>query len=350
MHPNFPDLMKQGITCQKELQVNHLGGRNTYLGYYNSNPDTKIVIKLFTFAKGSKWSEFNQIEREIKNLKKLNHPKIPKYLDSFNTEHGLCVITKYISGQNLGEISENISPMLAYDIVLQILEILIFLQSKDKPIIHQDIKPQNIILGKDNQAFLIDFGLAREDSNNSLSINSAIGGTRGFLSPEQFYRSKVNITVYALAVTYFCLLVRINNKELSEQINVETNKIPFRTKLQNITNSDIVAWLEKCTQPNFKNRFQNAKQARTALQNINPKKIKISKPIDTSEKQEASTIVFDKSKKPYWTDEKIGNLFFMIVMLLSPFIMIPTLLHVMTDIHEELPFEDWKDQVEHNQY
>ncbi|HEY9668448.1 MAG TPA: protein kinase, partial [Coleofasciculaceae cyanobacterium] len=92
---NFPDFSKLGYQVIQELGHNHFGGRITYLATHTSTQQP-VVIKQFQFAKvSSNWSGFKAYEREIQVLQGLNHPGIPRYLDSFETPDGFCMVQEY---------------------------------------------------------------------------------------------------------------------------------------------------------------------------------------------------------------------------------------------------------------
>ena len=79
---NLPDFSTLGYQVIRELGHNYIGGRITYLAT-NLRTQQPVVVKQFHFAKfSSDWSGFKAYEREIQVLQGLNHPGIPRYLDS----------------------------------------------------------------------------------------------------------------------------------------------------------------------------------------------------------------------------------------------------------------------------
>ncbi len=71
-------------------------------------------------------------------------------------------------------------------ITVSVLEVLAYLQHLVPTIIHRDIKPENILIDENNQAYLIDFGLARVNSQD-LAMSSVVAGTPGFMPPEELF-------------------------------------------------------------------------------------------------------------------------------------------------------------------
>jgi serine/threonine protein kinase len=112
----------------------------------------------------------------------LDHPRIPKYIDSFETEDGFCLVQEYIDARSLAKIPEW-KPRAIKNIAVSILDILVYLQNKN--IFHRDIKPENILIDENDNIYLIDFGCAKINHGESSTF---ISGTMGFMPPEQRIR------------------------------------------------------------------------------------------------------------------------------------------------------------------
>ena len=88
----YPDLTLFGYRIDCELGQNRKGGCITWKGI-GLNDQKIVVIKQFCFAlTNSSWSGYEAYEQEIRILKNLEHPNIPSYLDSVETEDGFCLI------------------------------------------------------------------------------------------------------------------------------------------------------------------------------------------------------------------------------------------------------------------
>lgn len=114
---DFPDFSHYGYQLEKELGHNRAGGRVTYLAT-DIRTQQAVVIKQFQFAKtGASWSEFDAYDREIQLLKELDHPGIPRYLDSFQTADGFCMAQEYKKSVSLA-VARSFNPQIIQHIAI----------------------------------------------------------------------------------------------------------------------------------------------------------------------------------------------------------------------------------------
>ncbi|MEQ8961156.1 MAG: serine/threonine protein kinase, partial [Coleofasciculus sp. C2-GNP5-27] len=126
---NYPDWSGNGYQVLRELGHNHLGGRVTYLAL-QLNTQKSVVIKQFQFAAlDASWAEFESVEQEVTMLRGLNHPGIPRYLDSFHTPDGFCMVQSYIEAESLAT-PRRWTPQKIKQVALAVLQILADLQSR----------------------------------------------------------------------------------------------------------------------------------------------------------------------------------------------------------------------------
>ncbi|MEG3903472.1 serine/threonine-protein kinase [Microcoleus sp. B4-C5] len=265
----FPDFSNYGYQITRELGHNRAGGRVTYLAT-EINTQRAVAIKQFQFAKtGAKWSEYQAYEKEIQILRELDHPSIPRYLDSFQTASGFCMVQEYKNANSLATLRK-LTPQQIKQIAISVLEILKYLQNRVPPVIHRDLKPENILVDDRLNVSLVDFGFARL-GGGEVAASSVVKGTLGFMPPEQMFNRQLTVAsdLYSLGATLICLLIRISSLEIGSLMD-ETGRINFKrqinlkNRLQLLT-PEFLDWLQKMVEPNFKHRYSSADAALNAL-------------------------------------------------------------------------------------
>ncbi len=261
------DFTPQGYQIDRVLGQNVNGGRVTYLAT-DLSVDRSVVIKQFQFATiGNRWSDYDSYQREVEILQQLDHPHIPKYLTSWETPTGFCLVQEYKSGRTLADRGRDFSLEAVKQIAIDVLEILVYLQQQQPPIIHRDIKPENILIDENNGVYLIDFGFAR-NTHTEQNASSTIKGTLGFMPPEQLFNRSLTTAadLYGLGVTLVCLLTGRKSLEISQLIDANY-RLDLRSHLGQLP-PRFLDWLTQMTDPNPDRRYPDARTALTALQSL----------------------------------------------------------------------------------
>ncbi|KAK3796590.1 hypothetical protein RRG08_057839 [Elysia crispata] len=144
---------------------------------------SQIVALKFIPKMGKSDKELKGLRREIDIMRGLKHDNIIELLDSFDTDKEVVVVTDCAEGElfQILEDDANLPEDQVRTIAAQLVSALYYLHSHR--ILHRDMKPQNILLGKGGVIKLCDFGFARGMSTNTLVLTS-IKGTPLYMSPE----------------------------------------------------------------------------------------------------------------------------------------------------------------------
>ncbi|NXW59087.1 STK36 kinase, partial [Eurystomus gularis] len=143
----------------------------------------QVVALKFISKVGRSEKELKNLQQEIEIMRGLHHPNIIQMLDSFETDKEVVVVTDYAEGE-LFQILEDdgcLPEDQVQTIAAQLVSALYYLHSHR--ILHRDMKPQNILLGKDGVVKLCDFGFARAMSIHTMVLTS-VKGTPLYMSPE----------------------------------------------------------------------------------------------------------------------------------------------------------------------
>ncbi|XP_053925763.1 serine/threonine-protein kinase 36 isoform X6 [Cuculus canorus] len=143
----------------------------------------QVVALKFIPKVGRSEKELKNLQREIEIMRGLHHPNIIQMLDSFETDKEVVVVTDYAEGElfQMLEDDGSLPEDQVQTIAAQLVSALYYLHSHR--ILHRDMKPQNILLGKDGVVKLCDFGFARAMSIHTMVLTS-IKGTPLYMSPE----------------------------------------------------------------------------------------------------------------------------------------------------------------------
>src|SRR5262249_12256581 len=106
----------------------------------------------------------------------------------FNVENGTPYLVEDYAPNGTLRMRYPMGAKLPLDVVVdytkQIADALQY--AHEQKVIHRDVKPQNLLLGLQNQILLSDFGIATISESSRLSSNQDIAGTAAYMSPEQF--------------------------------------------------------------------------------------------------------------------------------------------------------------------
>jgi eukaryotic-like serine/threonine-protein kinase len=187
----------------KYLVVGELdsGGQSIVYRALHPTLDKELVIKLSREPLAGGSHDRDLLVREGKLLASLEHPNLARIydLDFFGDKPFL--VMEYVRGQTLSDYAKSIgvTPRQAAGLMAHVARALSAVHQRG--IIHQDIKPRNIMIDEQNQPKLIDFGLARM-RHAWENPDEPFGGTPAFTSPEQARGNAADVTVRS---DIFCL-------------------------------------------------------------------------------------------------------------------------------------------------
>lgn len=160
-----------------------------------------------------------QFYKEASTLARLDHPNLPKVSDFFADNGCDYLVMDFVPGQNLLEVvnaARREGRFLDQQVVLnwidQLCDTLIYLHSRQPPVLHRDIKPANIKLTPEGRLKLVDFGLVKpldpEDPNTLTGLQGA--GSLPYAPLEQYVdhlgHTDARSDLYALGATIYHLL------------------------------------------------------------------------------------------------------------------------------------------------
>ena len=169
---------------------------------------SKCAVKCY--LRGSALFDRSEPEELRKVRWKPEEGPSPRFVAEYRNGEMRCVLREYVPGDTLSELAErrSFTEKEVLETGLQLCDQLDVLHSMDPPVIHRDIKPQNVVIRPDGKAVLIDYGIARVRSDNE--TDTVAFGTQGFAPPEQYGYSQTDARsdIYSLGVLLNWLLYR----------------------------------------------------------------------------------------------------------------------------------------------
>jgi serine/threonine protein kinase/Flp pilus assembly protein TadD len=145
--------------------------------------DRLVALKLID-DKLSRSEEYrSRLTHEAEAAGKIDSPHVVKVWEHDVFEGQPYISMEYVPGEELRKVAENYSFKEKIELMLQVGEGLKAAHAKE--IVHRDLKPENIKITEDNQAKILDFGLAKTVNADSVDPHGNIEGTLYYLSPEQ---------------------------------------------------------------------------------------------------------------------------------------------------------------------
>jgi predicted Ser/Thr protein kinase len=168
----------------------------------------RVALKVLTASLSEDPSFKERFRREGRLQASIDHPHIVTVYEAGESEAGLFIAMRLIRGPNLKDliVGGELDPARAVRLLGPVADALD--EAHGLGLIHRDIKPQNVLVGGRDHAYLADFGLTKAPDTTALTMSGAFVGTLHYISPEQIRGEPATASsdIYALTtVLYECL-------------------------------------------------------------------------------------------------------------------------------------------------
>lgn len=282
-------LLQEGTKIRDTYEVERFLGEGAFAEVYRVNHKFlgRQAMKVFKRTNVDA-DEVTAMLGEAILLSRIGHPNIVRVFDAntVETKFGTCgfFTMEYVPGGTLDKFwrsygEKHVQVATCVDIMKQICRGLSVAHNSKPPIIHRDIKPQNILIGYEADGLrvrLSDFGLAKEV--NPLTLLATAAGTLAFKPPEVFRKKKADSTaadIFALGATAYMLLT----DELPFRVDPEVGwgqdaskwKIPDKPSEWNVlVNPKLDRIVMKCIEFDPQKRYQTADELLADLEKWKP--------------------------------------------------------------------------------
>ncbi|MBC3888317.1 protein kinase [Acetobacterium paludosum] len=221
IHINVADIEENihKIFDERYVIIGILGSGGMGNVFYAKSNDALMKKYAIKVLDKNIYRENINILTEAKVLKKLDHPCIPKVIELKENECYVYVVQEYIEGESLSNFIKRNGKIKEKTLMIwmnSIASTLNYLHGQG--VIHRDIKPDNIMINKDSQMKIIDFGLARKICDIDKADERVIG-TLSYTAPERFIKKKATTQtdIYGFGTTMYFLATGMKPEDMKTE-------------------------------------------------------------------------------------------------------------------------------------
>jgi serine/threonine protein kinase len=235
----------------------------------------EIALKLIKPEIATDQKTIERFRHELTTARMISHRNVCRMFDLGEDQGTYFITMEYIAGEDLKSFlrrSKRLASGTAVSIARQVCEGLA--EAHRFGVVHRDLKPGNIMIDKDGNARIMDFGIARSLAVKRMTGEGAIVGTPEYMSPEQAEGEDVDqrSDIYSLGIILYEMVTGTlpfgGNTPLSIAMKhkLETPRDP--SELISQLPADLNRLILKCLEKNREKRYQDAEGLRRELEKI----------------------------------------------------------------------------------
>jgi len=244
----------------------------------------KVALKLLNPQIAAESKTIERFRNELKTARQISHKNVCRMYHLSKEEGAPYIIMEYVRGEDLKSMIRmmgSLSPGQTVSIAKQVCEGLS--EAHRLGVIHRDLKPQNIMIDRNGDVKIMDFGIARTLQAKGITGEGIMIGTPEYMSPEQAEGKEADerADIYALGIVLFEMLTgRVpfeGETPLSVALKHKTEAPPDPRKINAQIPDDLARLILRCLEKEKGKRYQSAQELLGEF-------TKIEKGIPTSEK------------------------------------------------------------------
>jgi len=274
--------LSAGTVLQERYRIVRQLGRGGMGAVYEAEDQRLGITVALKETLSTEAGRRKQFEHEARLLAGMQHPALPRVSDHFVEGQRAFLVMQFIGGVDLARIVSQQPGPFPRDCVIawadQLLDALIYLHSRDRQVIHRDIKPHNLKLTAAGQIFLLDFGLAKAQAPESdpaiTSSQTFFGYTRHYAPLEQIQDQHTDprSDIYALGATLYHLLTGTKPPDAMVRAAAlgsgEPDPLKPANKVHAAVGPQIATILGRAMAQKPEDRYANASEFREALRRM----------------------------------------------------------------------------------
>lgn len=243
------------------------GGMGRVYKAFDIEINEKVALKLILPEIVSDPKTIERFQNELKLSRKISHKNICRMYHLSKEKETYYIIMEYVQGQNLKsmiQMTKHLSLETVVHVAKQVCEGLA--EAHRQGVVHRDLKSQNIMVDKEGNVRIMDFGLARSPQSKKGTRLGSVLGTPDYISPEQAEGLEVDrqTDIYSLGVIMYEMAtgrLPFESDSLLGLLSKQKYEIPAEPKTVNPDIPDALnRMILKCLEKKKQNRYQNAEE------------------------------------------------------------------------------------------
>jgi len=241
------------------------GGMGCVYRVYDTKIEEEVALKLIKPEIAEDDKNIKRFSRELTTARKIIHPNIARLYEILEDQGTTFITMEYIPGEDLKKFLQRAAPLStgkSLEIAKQICEGLV--EAHKSGVIHRDLKPQNIMIDKNGNARIMDFGIARTLESAHLTEPNMIMGTPEYMPPEQAEGREADARsdIYSMGIILYEMLTGRTPFKGDSAVAVlmkhKTEEPVPPSEINAAISEDLNNLILKCIQKDKDKRYQSA--------------------------------------------------------------------------------------------
>lgn len=273
----MPDIIRGNVLSERYEIIEEIGkgGMGKVYKAFDKDIDENIALKIIRPEIASNAQIITRFQNELKMARKIAHRNVCKMYDLGKDGNTKYISMEYVQGEDLKTTIKRMGPLTvgkAIYVAKQVCEGLA--EAHRLGVIHRDLKPRNIMVDREGNARIMDFGIAISHETKEITDSHIMLGTPHYMSPEQVSGKPTDqrSDIYSLGIIMFEILTGQvpfdGDTTISIALKHRSEKPPDPAEINYRISDEFSQLILKCLEKDKEKRYQSANEVLSNLRKI----------------------------------------------------------------------------------